>query len=707
MTSKISCFKLLKEDLKSRSWLIILLFFACAVLLPVNYQMQLERAVRVQAGGVDTAMFSEIINQNREAATLNVLGSGSSVTMALILAAAVLCAATGFAYLHSREKVDFYHSLAVKRESLLAVHYLGGMLAALVPYVVCTLIALFGVGAAGGVMTGTLMAAVLQSMGFFCLAFGGIYTLCVLAMLLTGRVLTGILGMIFLGGYGPLCFQVIQFMMQRFFDTYYVLPGSDSVGTYLSPVTLMIRIGQGMRSGRETPPLMWIVLALFLAGGFLLCLLAYRKRPSEAAENAVSYHRMESVVKVAVTIPGALGVGFLAEYSMGYSSRVWFVAAVLLGALLLNGAVEFIYSFDIRNIWSHRRSAGVALAGTATVILLFSLDPLGYDRWRPDTGEVEAMSLYSYRLTEPLAEYYTMIDVEEAHFLESGSLKDFMPVYELAVEGIQNLSDDGEGRTGDSVTVCYFLKNGGRAYRSYQVSTKTLDRVLDTLSQGAEFRGKYYPSEWEAVKDAEYADAVDWKNFRTEYQTLALSTEELQELTELYREETRNLTYGEMLEEQPVSTLVFSKEGAYESGLPGMPPESLASEVCCYLYPQHEKTLAFLRGHGMTEDPTEAAEVGSIMLDVPVPEETAAGEEYYSEENDYSAASETYLSHTYYTEEEIRQVLSSVKRCRYSWNENTGAPAFLQINYKDGSFGQGYCTITDMDRLEALMNESE
>ena len=35
MTSKISCFKLLKEDLKSRSWLIILLFFACAVLLPV------------------------------------------------------------------------------------------------------------------------------------------------------------------------------------------------------------------------------------------------------------------------------------------------------------------------------------------------------------------------------------------------------------------------------------------------------------------------------------------------------------------------------------------------------------------------------------------------------------------------------------------------------------------------------------------------
>ena len=60
-----------------------------------------------------------------------------------------------------------------------------------------------------------------------------------------------------------------------------------------------------------------------------------------------------------------------------------------------------------------------------------------------------------------------------------------------------------------------------------------------------------------------------------------------------------------------------------------------------------------------------------------------------------------------YTEEEIRQVLSSVKRCRYSWNENTGAPAFLQINYKDGSFGQGYCTITDMDRLEALMNESE
>ena len=45
MTSKISFFKLLRENHRHRGWLMILMFFINAFLLPINFQMRLENVL--------------------------------------------------------------------------------------------------------------------------------------------------------------------------------------------------------------------------------------------------------------------------------------------------------------------------------------------------------------------------------------------------------------------------------------------------------------------------------------------------------------------------------------------------------------------------------------------------------------------------------------------------------------------------------------
>lgn len=689
MMSKISFFRLLREDLKGRSWAIVLLLFVSIVLLPVNYQMRID-----QYASSYSPLTGQALEQARQAATAEVLGSASGVTMALIIAAAALCAATGFYWLHSRKKVDFYHSLAVKREKMLAVCYLGGVLSALVPYLVSVLIAFFGVGTVNGMVTAETAVLVFRSAGFFCLAFGSIYSLCVLAMLLTGKILTGLLGMGVFCGYGPLCISLIQQMKARFFETYYMAPDAQDLAVYFSPVTLMRSLGGSLQAGRAVSPAIWLAMLLFLAGGLALCLAVCRIRPSESAECAVSFPKLEGVLKAAVCIPGALLMAQIVEVFAGYGSRIWFATSAVLGALLLNGVIEFIFSSDLRNIGRHWRSGAAALGGTVLLLVLFLLDPMGYDRWQPSADQVEAMSLYSYGISDPLVEYYVFREKEEDYFLENGAVREFLPVYELASEGIAKLEQEAAEDYEDSVTLCYFLKNGRKAYRHYVVDSDTLLRTVDELSAQEDFRKCWYPAEWEEFSRAESASVTDWKNFGTSPEAPQLYGEALQELKAFYREESLGMTMEEMRKDIPVCTVVFQ----------GKDRNGMETEVSCYVYPGQGKTLDFLKQKGfLQETGVDVSEIYSLNLEIRPERETETGGPEGETAEGWDATEQS-VYYTFYTEEEISRALSCLERCTYAYSrENGGSAIYLTLSCRNGEYREGYCRIVDQESLDELL----
>ena len=110
MISKKSFTMLLKDDLKKRSWLMLVsvlffcLFFPGIVLDNVQ------------------GMISIYGEQGVESRFLNALTySGNNYYAMAVFLLAAFCAFTGFSYIYSRQKLDFYHSLPVKRESWLVL----------------------------------------------------------------------------------------------------------------------------------------------------------------------------------------------------------------------------------------------------------------------------------------------------------------------------------------------------------------------------------------------------------------------------------------------------------------------------------------------------------------------------------------------------------------------------------------------------------
>lgn len=701
MTSKISFSKMLKAEMKNRGWLIALISFLCAVLFPVNYQLQLDHISNALYTDINPAEAAEYINIDKQNMTLDILGAGNDLTMFLTVIAAAVCAAAFFSYLHSREKTDFYHSLAIKKETHFAVRYLGGLLTALIPYTICILTAFFGVGAASGTVNAVTAGHVLASMGFFCLSFCAIYTLCVLAMLLTGRLLIAIGGMIFMCAYAPLCVQLVQNMMRRFFDTYFVPYWHGDTAIYFSPVTLMGYIGKGLRYDEASPALMWALLAAFIAGGLLLCVFVYRKRPSEAAENALIHPKLEGIFKIAVCIPGSLALATVTEFFTGYNSSLWFIVSALLSAFLINGVIEFLYNFDLRNILRHRISGGIAIGGTALALVLLVFDPLGFDSWQPDIDDVQSMSLYSYSMTEPLSEYYTTYESEE--FFLDQNLSDFMPVYELAHESIADADELSSGSYTDALDVCYTLNDGSKHYRSYIVTQESLKNAFKELSLSEEFRDKYYPPAWPELQNSLSVDVADWKNFRMEQQSLTLSPDELSELKQIYTDETNKLSFSDIEESQPVASLIFFGLGSRE--MYASHPAGMNTEISCYLYPQHEKTLAFLKEHGMAEKPLAASDISSITLQIPdgpVYKDDSGSSDLTSEAVSYA----TYSEYSFYSEAEIERLLPCIERCRYFADSDGFEPNYINIVFRDGSIANGYCIITDMESLKPLLDNA-
>lgn len=154
MISKISYIKLIREDIRHRGWLAALsgvLLFLSMPVYTLIYLDSYSEDPEVLKEFADT--FSRFINGYNSAFLIILIG---------ILAFAV--GISGFQFMHKKEKLDFYHGLALKRHQLFAISYLAGLFLFLIPYIVCTVLTIL-VGAVKGIMTLSLAGECFLTMG--------------------------------------------------------------------------------------------------------------------------------------------------------------------------------------------------------------------------------------------------------------------------------------------------------------------------------------------------------------------------------------------------------------------------------------------------------------------------------------------------------------------------------------------------------------
>ena len=133
MTLKISCIKLIRENIRRRGWLAaltcVLLFFMMPVYSLLYISTFSDGMPRVRLYDTLIEYFPGLLN-----------GHSIQSLMAVIAVLAAAAALTGFDYIHSREKLDFFHAFPVKRTRWFASAYLSGLIIFLVPYTVCSVL---------------------------------------------------------------------------------------------------------------------------------------------------------------------------------------------------------------------------------------------------------------------------------------------------------------------------------------------------------------------------------------------------------------------------------------------------------------------------------------------------------------------------------------------------------------------------------------
>lgn len=127
MTSNRFFFKIMKEDLRHKIWMMALSVLTSTLMLPVVWLIWWSN--RSGSGATD-ALF--LLEENRPKAILQTIDFFRGHFMLAggfqTVAGALVTGLSGFRYVFHKNMVDTYHSMPVKRSTLFASGYLNGIL---------------------------------------------------------------------------------------------------------------------------------------------------------------------------------------------------------------------------------------------------------------------------------------------------------------------------------------------------------------------------------------------------------------------------------------------------------------------------------------------------------------------------------------------------------------------------------------------------
>lgn len=685
MTSKISYSKLIKQDIRHRGWLAALSWVLMLLCITVTTMLLLEASIAPDAPDW-TEQLKEI--RNTFPAMLN--GSFDMFPLVAIILLGVLAAVTGFSYLHSKEKTDFYHSLPLPRQQLFAISYLSGLLIFVVPYLAAGMLTILA-GSVYGIMTASVLGKSLLALLGGILGFLVIYHLTIFAMMLTGKVVTGILAAATLFVYGSMAGVLTRSLTTYFFSTYHSqsLGFLDKLYGFRSPLEIFgqilgsttwydsqydtnsfsyfsyytLRFLRISDSGFRSRPVVLALTVVFLVLLLALSVLLYKKRPSEAAGNALAYPRTAPFIKVMISIPTALFLGLLIG-SMYDNGTKWVILISILSVILLCALIEFIYHMDLRQLFAGKYSSILSFLTVAGILCILHFDVFGYDTWLPKESSLESMALdtsqiYGY-FCYPNTVTYNVDHPSSPDLLndEDCQIQDFSAIYELAQEGIEKqqqtgideqINQDAEGSV--NISVRYNKKSGRSVYRNYVVS---IEHALDTLAalcQKESYRKKLFPIFYVAY------DTVSGVRLTDIYQTpvlMDLTRSEQDALFDAYKQDVMNVDIRDLQYKDPVGELSIDLPEAMQPGAQVYDSGYNITLPNFYLYENYENSLALLEKYGYTiRRKIDPEDVSQIILHEKEDSETIdAGNMVWSDESSESILTDP---------DEIKEIVSQVR----------------------------------------------
>ena len=547
---------------------------------------------------------------NTVAATL---GGENPFVKAAFLVMAVVCGVALFAYLHNRQKVDFYHSLPISRTRLFANNFLTGIVCTLLTYFIMlaiTLACVYAMGCGEAVRWGEIGGAVLCNLIIFLL----VYALTVLTTIVCGNTIITLLLLVWVF-FSPMLIRILQIgLFTNFYETYTSADAYYNLGlaAFLSPVFqyfgidgLHFRGSSFVFGGTDGSSALGLLVGYLIAAAVVtaLALFLFRIRRSERAGTALAFTPTKLPIKVYMCL--VMGVAFGWVFGM-IAGNFWFWPGLVIGTVLFHWIVEIIYAFDFRAIFAKPLHLLAILVVLFAGMLAMQFDVTGYDTWLPDREDITAVDIDSVtapQLTDPA-------NIDAVYRL-----------MEMGVQEVQKGTEVTPDNESDYRTVRITCQLGNhtaaRRYRSIP-DTDEVGALLDQIEQSEEYKRAKWPLFRfdEASTDPNRRPLIDVRAHTAGGMTsVELSNpEKLVQVVTTLREESLSRT-GSSKPVMFLSLYYLDEEGNYNY------------DGEAYVTEADTKTLALLEEQtGLTPVPYSVDEVLSIQIEYGVKVELDATE---------------------------------------------------------------------------------
>lgn len=615
MTSKSFSSKgLLGNSMRRSLWALVLsgVGFFLSLLLPTLMTMQ--NAIEQRAQGLkELSQASVALNwQNSMNNAASLLGGGNLFVKIVFIVLAVVCGVSMFAYLHSRQKVDFYHSLPISRTRLFANNFLTGVVCTFSTYFVMlavTVVCSYAMGCGEAVRWDEIGGAVLCNLIVFLL----IYALTVLTTIVCGNTIITLLLLVWVF-FSPLLLGMLQIgLFEKFYETYTSNTGGLlETAMKLTPVVLYFvlhgthYIGERVMGVPQPGEPAFGLLVGYLVAAVVVTALAvflFRIRKSERAGTALAFEPAKLPIKVYMCLVIGATFGWLFGVMAG---NFWFWPGLVIGTVLFHWIVEIIYAFDFRAIFAKPLHLLAILVVLFAGMLAMQFDVTGYDTWLPDREDITAVDINvvtTPQLTDPA-------NIDAVYSL-----------MELGVQEVQNgtnvTTDNESGYRTVHITCQLGNHTAARRYRSIP-DTDEVGALLDQIEQSEEYKRAKWPLFRfdEASTDPNRRPLIDVRAHTAGGMTsVELSNpEKLVQVVTTLREESLSRT-GSSKPVMFLSLYYLDEEGNYNY------------DGEAYVTEADTKTLALLEEQtGLTPVPYSVDEVLSIQIEYGVKVELDATE---------------------------------------------------------------------------------
>jgi ABC-2 type transport system permease protein len=430
-----------------------------------------------------------------------------SWTFVFTAASAFVLAIEGISWLFSRQKVDFYESMPIKRKKRFSAIWINSFLIWLIPFAIFA----FGTGAwiaAGGYLMPMVMADIGVGLLRQALLFITVYAVTTVFGLLTGNIFSAVALSFIFNIYLPVTTFLGRWLCEQFLVTdptginnlftkmaswltpagnYYSYAGEYSGETTLVVLRYMVKkaLPGDIRN-----------LALFLVFTLIAAFL-FKKRKNEMAGVSLAFPGIVPLIMILLLVPGMLMTGLVVGTILpGFTAErfvIWAILMVLIGMAancLIEAYIEGDIRFAFRRFWAFLVAAVLAVGIFGAIFF----DVFGYDSYVPSADSVKG-GVFMTSQREDFWRLRTMETYDEETY-PAVLVTNTEDILELGRIGQKALIDRDKNmaQTEGWETYISYVGNNDRIETRHILIPADIDRdLMDRLLKDPAFREDLYP----------------------------------------------------------------------------------------------------------------------------------------------------------------------------------------------------------------------